>query len=50
MRCAERVDELMDETSPEMLAEFERFLTRLHEIMLFVSDNIDDLVPPRPSG
>jgi MarR family transcriptional regulator, organic hydroperoxide resistance regulator len=47
---AERVDELMGQTPPGVLAEFELFLTRLHDIMVFVSANIDQLVQPRVSG
>lgn len=44
---SERVGDLMADTAPEVLAEFERFLERLHEIMVFVSAHIDDLVEPR---
>ncbi|MCK0173667.1 MULTISPECIES: hypothetical protein [Mycobacteriaceae] len=43
------IDALMSQTSPEVLEEFETFLTRLHEIMTFVSANIDELVEPRAS-
>lgn len=46
---AQRVDRLAGEYEPEVLAQFEAFLGRLHETMLEVSENIETLVPPRPS-
>ncbi|VEG52001.1 transcriptional regulator [Mycolicibacterium aurum] len=43
----ERVNAVLDEADPALLAAFEQLLGRLHEAMEDVIDNIDDLVPPR---